>query len=134
MVGTVIHYLAGFLDSGVVYQNVERAELLHSLGDGALHVLLKCDVAMYGERPPLPAEVLGNLAGGFVVDIEHHNRRPGVHEPLRNAGADSHGGAGYDGDFIVEAHRVEPPLWRFVTCWGLFRTFEYHLKAAKSGP
>lgn len=88
---------------GVVHQHVHLAELLHRLGDEALHVLQLAGVGGDGQRAAaLLRDARGHRLEGVGLARGQHHLRPGAGEGEGDGLPDAAGGSGDDGDLVGE--------------------------------
>src|SRR5262249_31873843 len=100
------------LDAGITHQYVDLSKLLDGPRDARLHLLLVGDVHDDAERRAGIAELGGGRLRGLLVEIGDDDARAFAREDPGDVLADAAGGAGHDGNFVLQAHVIEPLQWR----------------------
>ena len=95
------------LNAGIAHQDVDLSEVLHGSLNTRIHLLLVGHV--HGDAQPLAGAALGSDGvGGGLVQISDRHARTFAHEGMSDLLADAAGGAGDDGDLVLETHDDVP--------------------------
>src|SRR5262245_33391924 len=90
--------------AGIVYEDVEAAEALDGYRDHALDIAGESDVGLDRDR----LRALASAFGGYrlrVALVSDYETRSLIGEQQRSRAPDPRAAAGYDADFVLEAHR-----------------------------
>ncbi len=100
------------LDAGIADEHVDLAELLDRARDAGLDLLLVRHVHDHADRLARIAEFRRRRVGGLLIEVGDHDACALARKGRGDLLADAAGGAGDDGDFVLETHVTKLLRWQ----------------------
>ena len=100
------------LDAGIAHEHVDLSELLDRACHAGLDLLFVRHVHDDADRLAGVAELRRRRVGGLLIQIGDHDLCALAGEGGGDLLADAAGGAGHDGNFVLETHVMKLPRWQ----------------------